>query len=236
MRDPTSPSPRTLRPALHVVGFELRRRLHGPRYRIAILIMALASLGLGLAIRPDWLSFRGAASLYHYVYLVALALVYRFDLSHDIDRGFADFMAPNLVPPGRYIALRLLAGLAALIQFAILTAVLTALAPRFDFRFALWMGAFWILLATLFAPAIALAELWLGTLLPVLAVTALVMVTLIVGATTGSLAMFEILGLEQTVFGAYRSLDGLALRAAVLGVGGLTLAYPLLRRHWTARS
>lgn len=229
----TTPEPaRPVRSAHHVVTFELRRRLHGPRFRIAILLIALASLALGFAVRPGWLSFRGAASLYRYVYLVALALVYRFDISHDVDRGFADFMAPNLVPAGRYVALRFLVGLAALVQFAILAAVLTALAPRFDLRFALWMAAFWLLLATTFAPAIVLAELWLGTRLPVLAVTVLTVVAIIVGATTGNLAVFQILGLEGAVFGAFGSLDGLVLRAAVIGVGGLVLTHPLLRRHW----
>jgi hypothetical protein len=219
-----------------VVAFELRRRWHGARFRLAVLLVALASLTLGLAIRPGWLDLRGAASLYRYVYLVCLALVFRFDLAHDAEHGFADFIAPNLVGTGAYVAARLAAGLAGLLQFALVAAPLTALAPVLDIRFALWNGAFWILLATLFSPAVAAAESALKTRLPVLAVALLTIIAILVAAGLGvGEALLSALGTRGATYGAFASLDDLAWRAAVVGLGGLALIHPLLLRHWRAR-
>jgi hypothetical protein len=160
--------------------------------------------------------------------------VFRFDIAHDIDLGFADFMAPNFVDVGGYVRTRLLVGLVALAQFGLVAVVLTALAPAFTTRFALWTTAYWLLLALFFAPFVALAELWLRTRLPLLAVALLAVILMFAAAGAGAYdAVPALLGTGQLVLGSFTSFQGLAWRAALVGFAGLAAIQPAIWRHWS---
>jgi hypothetical protein len=225
-----------VRQGVAIMLFELRRRARGTSFRVAALLIATASIGLGVCVYRHWLILSDAASLYRDAYLFAAALVFRFDVSHDIDTGHADLMAPNLIDVDIYVASRLAAGIAALVQFVLLAALLTALAPSLDLRFASWMGARWLLTGVLFAPAVALVERWFRTRLPVFAVALLLVVAVLVSASTGALeALPRLMGTRRLVYGSFGSLSALAWRAALIGVVGLVPVHLLLRRHWLAR-
>ncbi|MEJ2184636.1 MAG: hypothetical protein P8Z36_01725 [Gemmatimonadota bacterium] len=213
--------------------FELRRRWYGHRFWIAVALIGLAALLLGTFARLRLLAFRDALELYDYVYLVVIALVFRFDIAHDIDLGFADFLAPNFVDLGTYIRARLVVGLLALVQFGLVAVVLTGLAPAFTTHYAAWATAHWLLLALLFAPFVALAELWLRTRLPVLAVG--LMLAILVSAVMGAGHLDVVpalLGTGQLVQGSFTSLAGLAWRAALVGLAGLMASQFAISRHW----
>jgi hypothetical protein len=213
--------------------FELRRRWYGRRLWIAVFIIGLAAFMLGTFTHMRLLYLSDARELYGYVYLIVLALVFRFDIAHDIDLGFADFLAPNFVDVGTFVRARFLAGLAALVQFGLAASVLTALAPAFTARYAAWTTAYWLLLALLFAPFVALAELWLRTRLPVLAVALLAVILLFVAAGAGAQDVVPLLlGTNQLVTGSFASLGGIAWRATLVGVGGLALVQPAISHRW----
>lgn len=215
--------------------FELRRRWYGHRLWIAVAVIGLAVFMLGAFARFDLLRFSDARELYGYVYLVVLALVFRFDIAHDMDLGFADFMAPNFLDVGAYVRVRLLVALAALVQFGLLAVALTALAPAFTLRYAAWTTTYWLLLALLFAPFVALAELWLRTRLPVLAVALMAVILMFAAAGLGIYeSVPALLGMHQIVVGSFASLAGIAWRAALVGFGGLAVVQPVIWRHWAA--
>lgn len=217
-----------------IVLFELRRRWHGHRLWVALVIIGLSALLLGVLTRGRMMYPGDARQLYHCVYLLMLALVFRFDLAHDIDLGFADFMAPNFVDVGSYVRARLFIGVAAVLQFGVVALVLTALAPAFSLGFAAWAMAAWLLAALLFAPFVALAEIWLRTRLPVLAVALLTTVLLFLALSVSAFDTLEkALGTDQLVAGSFASLGGLTWRAALVGVPGLALVQPIVRRHWS---
>jgi len=216
-----------------LVLFELRRRWHGHRLWIAILLVGLAVFLLGIFVRTHLMYFSDAKDIYHSVYVVTLALVFRFEVAHDMDLGFADFMSPNFVRVSTYLQARMAAGLAALVQFALVAFVLTALAPGFSLRFAAWSTAFWLLLGLFFAPFVALSELWLRTRLPVIVVALFAMILMFLGLTGGFYdGLVRALGASQAVTGSFASLGALAWRAALVGFGGLALVQPVTRRHW----
>lgn len=219
-----------------VLAFELQRRCSGGRLLAALVLVTAVSLALGWGVEAGHLRLTDAVELYGYLYVVALALVFRFDLAHDMDRGFADLLAPNLLSPGAFVGSRILAGLLGVLQFALPAVLLTALAPGLDLRFAAWCGALWTTTALLAAPAVLLAELWLRTRLPVLAVALLALILLLVGAGVGSPeAMGRLAGIRWVAYGSFGSLAPLAGRALLVGVAGLGSLVPLATRHWAAR-
>lgn len=213
--------------------FELRRRWYGHRLWIAVTIIGLGAFMLGGFARFHLLRFADARELYGYVYLTVLTLVFRFDIGPDIDLGFADFLAPNFVDLGTFVRARLAVGLAALVQFGLAAVALTALAPAFTTRFAAWTTAYWLLLALLFAPFVALAELWLRTRLPALPVALLAIILLaILSEAGGYITVSDLLGTGGLAVGSFVSLEGMAWRAALVGFGGLVAVQPAIWRHW----
>lgn len=226
----------TVRHALATVLFELRRRWHGGRLPVALVLVAAGSVAAGWGVSAGHLALSDATDLYGYLYLVSLVLVFRFDLAHDMDRGFADVMAPGLVGVRSFVAARMAAGVAGLAQFALPAAVLTALAPGLDLRFAAWTGGLWVLLALSAAPAVLLAELWLRTRLPVLAVAVLGIILILSAAGMGAFdGVSGVLGTRWLAYGSFPSLAPLAWRAGVVGMGGLVVLAPVVRRHWSPR-
>lgn len=220
---------------LSLLAFELRRRGAGGRLPVALVLAGATSPALGWGVDAGHLRLAEAAELYGYLYVVALALVFRFDVAHDADRGFADLMAPNLVSPGRFIGSRLLAGLLGVLQFALPAALLTGMAPGLDMRFAAWCGALGVIVALLAAPAILLAELWLRTRLPVLAVALGGLVLLMAAAGLGGPeSMGDLTGIRWVAFGSFASLEPLAWRALAVGALGLGALAPVAARHWAS--
>ena len=219
-----------------IVAFEFRRRWYGGRLPVALVLVAVGSLAAGWGVQAGHLFVPDAVDLDGYLYLVALVLVFRFDLAHDMDLGFADVMAPGLVGVDAFLGARLAAGVASVAQFALPAAFLTTLAPGLDVRFALWTGSLWVLLALSAAPAVLLAELWLRTRLPVLAVAGLALLLLLAAAGMGAVeGILRVLGTRWIAYGSFPSLAPLARRAGLVGMGGLVILAPLVRRHWSPR-
>lgn len=216
-----------------LLRFEFRRRLRSGRLTFALVLICAGGVVLGRGIASGRLIPSEAGSLYGVLLVVSMALVFRFDLAHDMDHGAADLLAPNLVPVRTFVAARILAGLAALLQFAVPAATLTALVPGLGARFVFWNVAFWTLTAILVSPAVLVVELWLRTRLPGLAVALLGLIAVFVAVAAGGyLSLFSALGMHGLVSGSFRSLADLAWRATVVGVGGLALVNPLALRHW----
>lgn len=216
-----------------LVRFELVRRLRGGRLGFALVLVSAGAVALGWGVQSGRLIPSESGSLYGTLLILALALVFRFDLAHDMDHGVADLLAPNLLSTRTFVAARILAGLAALFQFALPAAALTALVPGLGPRFAFWHVGLWTLVAILTAPAVLAAEFWLRTRLPGLAVALLGLVVVFVSVAAGGYpAVSSTLGIQGLVPGSFRSLAGLAWRAALVGVAGLALVGPLALRHW----
>lgn len=223
----------TARSVASLARFELRRRWDSGRLPVALVLVAGCSLALGMAKEAGHLRLPDTVRLYGYVQLVTLALVYRFDLAHDMDHGFADVLAPNLVEAGPFVLGRITGGLAALAQFSTAGALVVALVPGLDLRFAVWTGLLWLLAALAAAPLVLLCELWLHTRLPVLAVTVLTGIAALAVAGMGEFPWLgRLLGTQRVSYGSFASLGSLALRGTIVAAAGLTALYPLVARHW----
>lgn len=219
---------------LALVRFELARRWAGRRLRAALVLVAAGSALLGWGIEAGHLLLGDVVRLYGYLYLTSLTLVYRFDLAHDMDRGFCDLLAPNLVSAGVLTAARLGAGVAGVLQFAVPAALLTAVAPSLDLRFAVWCGTLWGLGALLAAPLVLATEFWLRTRLPLSALALLTLILLLAGSSAGAVeGTATALGLRWLGFGSFASLGPLATRALLAGGLGLVAAGVAAARHRT---
>lgn len=220
-------------PVARLVRFELRRRWHAGRLPVALVLLGACSVAVGLARVAGHLLLDDAVRLWGYAQLVSLALVYRFDLAHDMDHGFADAVAPNLVAVPPFIVGRLAAGFGALACFSAAAALVTWMAPGLDLRFALWNSVLWFLVATAAAPPVLLAEIWLRTRVPVLAVVLLAGIAALSAAGVGALPQVgRLTGSHRISYGSFVSLVGFAWRGCALGLAGLATLTPLLARHW----
>lgn len=219
-----------------LLAFELSRRLRSDRLRLALALTAAGTLALGWGLAAGHLRPGDARRLCGYLHFVGLGLVYRFDLAHDMDRGFADLVAPGLLPVRTFLLARLMAGVGALGQFLAAAAVLTAMAPGLHLRFAAWHGVLWFLLALLASPWVLLSELWLRTRLPLLPVAMLATAAVLAAAGTGAVPALSRMAGTATVWpGSFASLEGLAWRAALLGTGGVAAVGCIAARHWSPR-
>jgi hypothetical protein len=203
---------------------------------VALAVTAAGALALGWGLTAGHLLPEDARRLYGYLHFLGLALVYRFDLAHDMDRGFADLVAPGLLPVRAFLVVRLVAGIGALVQFLAAAAILTAVAPGLYLRFAAWHATLWLLVAFLAAPWVLLSELWLRTRLPLLPVAMLAVAALLAAAGSGAVpALSRLAGTAAVWPGSFASLEGLAWRAIPLGAGGLTAVGLVAARHWSPR-
>jgi len=229
-----------VKPGLRTFGalteFELRRRWNGPGSAASLAAVAVAAPLLGWWVAAGHLLPHDAGRLWGYVQVSALSLVYRFDLAHDMDRGVADLLAPNLVPVPALLTARVASAVVAVVVFLLLSGFALAAAPGLDLRFAAWSTGACALVALACAPAVLLAELCLRTRLPVLAVALLALVGLLSAAGLGlppESAVFQ--GLQALGSGSFTALGTLAVRILPWSAAGILALLPLAARHWRPR-
>lgn len=225
-----------LRTFTALTAFELRRRWSGPGSTASLAAVAVAAPLLGWWVADGHLLTPDAGRLWGYVQVAVLSLVYRFDLAHDMDRGVADLLAPNLVPVPGLLAARVASAIAALLAFLLVSGLALAAAPGLDLRFAAWSTGACALVALGCAPAVLLAELCLRTRLPVLAVALLALAGLLSAAGLGLPPESPVFrGLQVLGSGSFAALGALAARLLPWSAA-LTLALlPVAARHWRPR-